>query len=144
MDGEYYAADVTQVKKIVRNVAFSPIPAAPDTIAGIANMKGRIVTILSLAELIGREKGEEAVNAVVFKPLADDDNQIGLLIDKPGDLIDIDENEILPLPRTAREKEKLCISGIAEVGGMLYRIVNVDSIISRFKDDAENDAGTIS
>ena len=140
LDGELFAVDVTLVRKVVRNITFTPIHAAPGAVVGIANIKGRIVTVLSLAELLGREKSAGAVNAVVFKPLTDGNDQMGLLIDKQGDLIDIDENEILPPPRTAGEEEKSCISGMAEVAGTLYRIINIDSIISRFKDDAE-DAG---
>ena len=136
-DGELFTVDVTLVKKVVRNMAFTPIHAAPGVVAGIANMRGRIVTVLSLAGLLGRDRDARAVNAVVFKPLTNGNDQMGLLIDKPGDLVDIDENEILPLPRTAREEEKLCISGMTEVEGILYRIINVDSIMSRFKDDAD-------
>ena len=143
-DGELFAVDVTLVKKVVRNMAFTPIPAAPGAVAGIANMKGGIVTVLCLAELLGRKSGAQAVNAVVFKPLTDGNDQMGLLIDKPGGLVDIDENEILSLPRTASEGEKFCISGMTEVEGILYRIINVDSIISRFKNDDENVADTIS
>ena len=59
---------------------------------------------------------------------------MGLMIEYADDLIDIDENEILPLPKTAGEDEHLCISGMVEAEGSLYRIINIDSIISRFKD----------
>ncbi|MCL2009568.1 MAG: chemotaxis protein CheW [Synergistaceae bacterium] len=136
-DGELFAVDAALVKKVVRNVAFTPIPAAPEAVAGIAGIKGRIVTVLSLAELLGRKRDAQVVKpakAVVFKPLTDGGDQMGLLIDKPGGLIDIDENKILPLPRAAEDEEKLCVSGMAEVEGILYRIINVDSIINRFEE----------
>ena len=143
-DGELFTVDVILVMKVVRNMAFTPIPAAPSAVVGIANMKGRIVTVLSLAELLGRERGARAVNAVIFKPLTDGNDQMGLLIDKPGDLIEINENEILPPPKTADEEESRCISGITEIDGILYRIINIDSIISRFKDNGENNADAMS
>ena len=142
--GELFTVDVTLVKKVVRKMAITPIPAVPGAVVGIANMKGRIVTVLSLTELLGRGRNAQAVNAVVFKPFTDGNDQMGLLIDKPGDLVDINDNEILPLPRTAGEVEKLCISGMTEVEGRLYRIINIDSIISRFKNNGDNAANTIS
>ena len=142
-NGENFTVDVALVKKVVRNMVFTPIPAAPDAVAGIASLKGRIVTILSLTELLGRGRDAQAVNVVIFKPLTDGNDQMGLLIDKPGDLIDINDNEILPLPRAAGEEEKLCISGMTEVEGILYRIINIGSIISRFEHNAENAADTI-
>ena len=143
-DGEFFSVDVTLVKKVVRNMAITPIPAVPGAVVGIANMKGRIVTVLSLAELLGRGRDAQAESAVIFKSFTNGNDQMGLLVDKPVGLIDIDENEILPLPRTAGEEEKFCISGMTEVEGRLYRIINIDSIISRFKNDDENAADTIS
>jgi chemotaxis signal transduction protein len=68
---------------------------------------------------------------------------MGLLIDKPGDLIDINENEILPPPRTAGGEDNFCISGMIEVEGVLYRIINIDSIVSLFDNEGENAVGTI-
>jgi purine-binding chemotaxis protein CheW len=137
-DEELFAVDVGLVQKVVRNISFTPIPAAPPAVAGIANLKGGIVTILSLAELLGRERGRHAVNAVVFKSDANGGDQMGLLIDKPGDLIDIGENDILPPPLVAKGEEKPCVSGIAEAGGKLYRIIDLDDIKNRFKGGFDN------
>jgi len=75
----------------------------------------------------------QTVHAVVIKPSGDEDDQMGLLIDKPGNLITVEDDEILPLPLTAEAEERRYLSGIAEVRGTLYRIISVDAIISRFK-----------
>jgi len=141
-DGELFAVDVTMVQKVVRNLAFTPIPAAPRTVAGIANIKGGIVTLLNLTELLGRKRNEQAVNAVIFKSFTNENDQMGLLMDQPGDLIDIDENKILPPPLSEEKEEKFCISGIAEVEGKLYRIINIDEIINRFMDPGESNINT--
>ena len=138
-DGELFTVDVTLVRKVVRNMAFTPIPASPRAVAVIANMKGRVVTVLSLAELLGRKSDAQAKNVVIFKSFTNGNDQMGLMIDRVNDLIDIDENEILPLLKTADEEEHLCISGMVEADGLLYRIIDVDSIISRFKDGRTGD-----
>jgi len=135
-DGELFTVDVELVEKIVRNMAYTPLPAVHDTVAGIANMKGGIVTLLSLNRLLGRERSEAASHAVIFKPSKNHLDQMGLLIDKPGSLIEINEDEILPPPLPAEEKHS-CISGMAEAGGKLYRIIHVDSIINRFNDGGD-------
>ena len=99
-DGEYYAVDVTLVQKVVRNITYTPVPAAPGAVAGIANLKGGIVTLFSLADLLKRKFTGNANDAVIFKPLTDGNDQLGLLINKPGDIIDINEEEISPAPVT--------------------------------------------
>ena len=146
VDGDFFAADVTLVQKVSRNISVTPVPAAPDTVVGIANIKGKVVTILSLNALLGRNReknegwkaaaGMHQINAVIFKPFTDggDKDITGLLIDKPGDLIDISENKILP-PST--EEKQSCVSGMAEIDGKLYRIINIGSIIDEFNDGGE-------
>jgi len=133
-DGELFAVDITLVQKVVRNIDFTPVPMAPPAVTGIANMKGGIITVLSLTELLGRKRSEQAVHAVVFKSFTNGNDQMGLLVDKPGDLINIEEDKILPPPLIAEEKEKHCISGMIEAEGKMHRIIDIVSIINRFKD----------
>jgi len=137
-DGELFVVDVTLVQKVVRNITFTSIPVAPPAVVGIGSIKGRVVTFISLAELLGRKRGAQADNAVVFKSFTNGNDQMGLIMDKPGDLIDIVEDQILPLPLAAEDEEKNCISGMAEVEGNLYRIIDIDEIIKRFKDGSES------
>jgi len=137
-EGDLFAVDVTIVQKVIRNIPYTLVPSVPYAVAGIASMKGGIVTVISLAELLGHKRSEQAVHAIVFKFLADSSDQMGLLIDMPGDLIDIDDSKIHLPVLTAGEEEKNCVSGMAEVEGKLYRIINVESIIKRFRDSGES------
>jgi len=134
MDGEFYAVDVTTVERVVRNMVWTKVPAAPETVAGIANLKGGIITLLSLARLLGRSEAGQTANAVVFKPFANGDGQMGLLIDRPGDLIAIDDSQIIPPHTEGEMEESSIVSGLAEIEGKLYRIIDIDIILSRFKD----------
>ena len=127
-DGELYAVDVTLVEKVVRNIAFTPVPAAPGAVAGIANMKGGIVTLLSLSELLGRKRSDKAVHAVVFKALTSGNDQMGLLIDQPDDLISIDDDDITPPHLSGSGSEVFFVTGLAEINDRLLRIIDLDLI----------------
>jgi len=156
-NGEFFAVNVKLVQKIMLNMAVTPVPTAPETVAGIANMKGRVVTVLSLAALLGcgqgkrcrslgtlPARGTQVVSSVVFKPFSDGDDEMALLVDKLGDLIFISDNEILPPPLTWGAEEKSYISGIAETEEKLYRIINVESIVNRFINGGEKTSDTMS
>ena len=147
-DNEFYAVDVTLVQKVVRKMVVTPIPTAPVAVVGIANLKGRVVTLLDLAYLLGREKKRTdisayIVDAVVFKSLSGGANQTGLVIDKPGNLIDITDDAISLPPLTTDSEDSYCISGIAEVEDRLYRIISIDSIVEKFKYTGEKAANTM-
>ena len=139
VNDEFFAVDVGLVRKVVREMAVTPVPTAPGEIIGIANLKGGVVTVLSLYGLLGRgerrdgEYGARTVKAVVFKPFPGGEDQTGLFIDKPGDLVDINDEIIRPPSLATGAGESFCISGIAEVDNRLYRIINIDSIINKYK-----------
>jgi purine-binding chemotaxis protein CheW len=142
VDGELYAADVTSVQKVVRNMTVTPVPGASKAIIGIANLKGKVVTVFNLYTLLGQKERRnktaraanvgDSVSAVIFKSFSKDgENQIGLSIDKPSELIMVDDALIEPPALTTGREESYCISGIAEVGGTLYRIIALDKIINK-------------
>jgi len=136
-DNELFAVDVSLVQKVILNMDFTPVPAPPG-VAGLANIKGGIVTVFCLNELLGRKKSKKAVNAVVFKSFSGGNDQIGLLVDQSGDLIEITEDKIHPPPVSEAESDKFCISGIAEADGKFYRIINPEGIIKSFENLGES------
>jgi len=148
VDRELYAVDVTLVQKVARKMTVTPIPSAPDAVLGIANMKGSVVTLLSLYRLLDRKertsrnRAAHIVNAVVFKSTSGSEDQMGLVIDKPGGLVDIGESAIrAPSGAGAAvgaSEERLFISGIAEADMQLYRIISIDAIMSRYIRSVEN------
>jgi len=146
---ERFVVDVTLVYKVTRKMTVTPVPSAPDEIIGIANLKGRVVTVLSLYQLLGhkerrnKEYGSRSVKAVVFKTLFGSEDQLGLFIDKPGNLIEIDDNTIRPPSLPTGAEDSFCISGIAEANNKLYRIINIDSIINRYKLNGDKTADII-
>ena len=143
---EYFVIDVDLVQKVTRKMIVTPVPTAPDEVIGIANLKGRVITILSLYQLLGhkerrnKEYGSRAVKAVVFKTISGSEDQIGLFIDKPGNLIELDNNSIRPPVLPTGAEDSFCISGIAEQDDRLYRIINIGSIINKYKAKGENNA----
>jgi purine-binding chemotaxis protein CheW len=137
VDGELFVVDVTLVRKVARRMTVTSIFTAPDAVVGIANMKGSVVTLLSLFELLGRKQSgkdriAKTVDAVIFKSFSHSEDQMGLIIDKPGGLIDIDENSIRPPAPATGAEENLCISGLADIDDRLYRIISIDAISRRF------------
>jgi len=149
VNSEFFAVDVDLVQKVIRKMSVTPVPSAPDEIIGIANLKGRVVTILSLYQLLGhkerrdRESGTRTVKAVIFKTHSGSEDQLGLFIDKPGNLIDIDDNNIRPPSFPTGAEDSFCISGVAEFDNKLYRIINIDTIINRYKFKGEKTADII-
>ena len=148
--GELFAVDANDVQKVVRKMMLTYVLAAPDEVIGIMNLKGKIITVFSLTRLLGNRETpagvntNDAINAVIFKSFSDNEDQIGLRIDKPGDLIEIDDDINCPPSLATSANESFCISGIAEMEDRLYRIISSDSIINKYKNIDQETVGNMS
>jgi chemotaxis signal transduction protein len=114
--------DAGKVQQITRNLPVTPVPAAPAFVAGVASIKGKAATVLSLPALRDGgpvSAGPRSVSAVVFKPVYGEDDRMCVIIDKPGDLIEIDEKNV-----------QAGIGGVTEAGGLLYRMIDPEAIIT--------------
>jgi purine-binding chemotaxis protein CheW len=133
VDGEFYVADVTRVQKIARKIQITPVPTAQSAIEGIINLKGKVITVFNLCELLGREKKTNSDKAIIFKS-QNEDEWLALLIDKTDALVYIDDDTIrAPVFATGAE-ESFCISGIAQANGKFYRMIDIDTIVEKYKE----------
>ena len=145
IDGEYFAVDVSFVQTVVRKLPVTPVPTASGEIIGISNFKGRVITVLCLSSFLERPENppdrhsEELFNTVIFKPLFADEDQLGLAIDKAGDLIKIQDEDIKPYTHSFQPENFTCISSIIEIEGVLYRIINLHAISDSYKSGAASE-----
>jgi purine-binding chemotaxis protein CheW len=135
VDGCLFAVDADLVQKMARKFAVTPVPAAPRAVMGIANLKGKVVTVFDLYELLGQRRTNSGglINVIIFKPFtAEGENQMGLAIDKTGDLVEISESRIRQPASGAELDDSGCIRGVAEVGGVLYRIIDIKAAAKKY------------
>ncbi len=85
--------DIHQVEEINRHIDVTAVPNAPDFVRGVINLRGEVVTVVDLRTILGlppAEIGQQARIVVVRS----EDERIGLLIDKIGDVIKTRSDEI--------------------------------------------------
>ena len=90
-----FGIDITLVKEMNRNVEYTPVPDTGPHIIGLFNMRGQVVTLMDIAILMGYEQkgwGKKAT-CIILKTRQDDSSQVGFLIDRCGDVLDIEEEE---------------------------------------------------
>lgn len=123
--------DVTLVKEINRNVEYILIPGSEDYIVGFFNMRGQVVTLFNLAKLLnlGEMKAQEKMMCIILKN-PKDPNQVGFLIDSPGDVLEyiIEENEATPANVGIEESEY--IESVFKLKDELLMVLNTKKIFN--------------
>lgn len=108
-----YALDIHLAREIVEMMPITPVPRAPDYIAGIINLRGEITNILNLNTLLGLEnelsRGEKKI--IVLVPDAAGGSNVGIIVDNVQSVLQVSEDRI--------EKIDNSISSEAYVRGVI-------------------------
>lgn len=128
--GKSFGIDITKVEEINRNIKYTSVPSARDHIVGLFNMRGQVVTLFDIGKRLEyRQKcGYDRPTSIILKENAIGRDLVGFLIDRAGDVIDVDEGECEPLPANASDVEARFISKVIKRHSELIMLINTDEI----------------
>jgi purine-binding chemotaxis protein CheW len=110
--------DVTQVQEVLKYQEMTPVPLAPDVIQGLINLRGQIVTAVDLRRrfrLPERAEDQKPMNMV----LRCDGGAVSLLVDKIGDVIEVDGSNHEAPPSTMDPFHREVVETVFKLDGKL-------------------------
>jgi purine-binding chemotaxis protein CheW len=89
---EVFAADMTPVKEIIRVPEVVRVPLAPSALEGLANLRGKVLPIISLRRLFGFPEiaHDDSTRALVV----DVGQPLGFVVDKVSSVVGVDSSQI--------------------------------------------------
>jgi purine-binding chemotaxis protein CheW len=120
-----YGVDVQSVQEVIRYQEMTEIPLAPDSVVGLINLRGQIVTAIDLRRRLGlpcRADTELPMNVVVQS----DDGAISLLVDQIGDVQEIDIDNFESPPETLQGASRRMIRGAYKMKDRLLLILDTE------------------
>ncbi len=123
-----YGIDVTMVQEITKKMTITKVPLAPPFVYGLINLRGQIATAVGLRELFILAKDENVQDQmnVVCK---DEGMLLSLVIDRIGDVIEVEDKDFEPTPDTINNSVGRFMSGVYKIPGQLLSIIDVKKII---------------
>ncbi|WP_332450520.1 chemotaxis protein CheW [Methanoculleus sp.] len=93
---EHYALDIQIAREIVEMMPITPLPRAPEYLAGIINLRGEITNIIDLRDLLGLPESREAENRkiVVLMPDVAGGSNVGIIVDDVHSVVSIRDEQI--------------------------------------------------
>ncbi len=89
---EEYAIDIEDVVEIIDSENITPLADAPKFVEGVINIRGQIVTIMSVYEWLGKSKLNSIEPKIIISQIGN--YRIGFLVDDVSDVMSVYENEI--------------------------------------------------
>lgn len=131
--GDTFGLPVTQVQTIFRIGSVTPAPGGPSDIVGLVNLRGKIVTAVSLRRRLGLEPEAGGPGSLAIG-IEHHKEAFALLVDEVGDVLTLTaENSIAPPPHIGRRRAKFA-SGYNRVGGQILPLLNIDAVFD-FSED---------
>ena len=110
------ALDAASIQEVVRLGVLTPVHHAPAEVAGVINLRGRIVTVFDIGLKLGMSKIAPGKQTRIFI-IEQHNESIGLLVDRVGEVFEMDTRNVEPLPPNVPESQSRFFKGVCRVGG---------------------------
>lgn len=129
----FLGINVQQVQEVIRYQEMTRVPLAPIAIQGLINLRGQIVTAIDMRCWLGlpsREAADLPMNVIV----RDGNSAVSLLVDRIGDVIEVDDELFEQPPSTVKPTVRGLINGTYKLSGKLLMVLDAAHAL------AENDS----
>ncbi len=120
--------NILAIQEINKPLEITKVPLSTDTIDGVMNLRGNIVTVLNTGKILGlpglKERKDQRIIIVDSKG-----EYVGLIVDAIGDVVQADKNDIKPPPPNIDHLNKDYFHGVLEKTDSLIGILDTDKLI---------------
>ncbi len=128
---EVFAVDMAPVQEIIRLPDVVRVPLAPSTLDGLANLRGKVLPIISLRRMFGFDEQEhdDATRAVVI----DVGQPLGFVVDRVASVVGVEPAQIESVDSIRSTVDTELLSGlIKNVGGHeMVMVLDFEKLIQR-------------
>ncbi len=128
VDNLFLGVDAKQVQEVIRYQQMTRVPLARSAISGLINLRGQIVTAIDLRSRLClplRTPNTLPMNVVV----RDGEHAVSLLVDRIGDVVEVDDELFEPLPSTVRAAIRGLIRGAYKLPDRLLLVLDTVGIL---------------
>ncbi|MGI6124180.1 MAG: chemotaxis protein CheW [Acetivibrionales bacterium] len=124
-----YGADIHKVSIIERTLNTARVPTTPEYIKGVVNLRGEIVTVMSLRLKFDLPEIEvdDDTRTIIFKI---NEALLGIIVDSVDEVVSLYESDIESVTSITNDRSLDYILGIAKVDGRLITLLNVEKLIN--------------
>lgn len=124
----FYAISVLEVQEVIKPQLLTQVPSAPDYVRGLINLRGQIVTAISLRSLfgLGDDHREEHMNIIVRSG----ESLYSLIVDEILDVIDVEDSTFEKTPETLDDKIRRFINGVYKLDHKLLILLDLEKILN--------------
>jgi len=123
------ALDASGVQEVIRVESVTVVRHAPEEVAGVMNLRGKIVTLLDLGIILGFAKTVITRESRVF--ILEDRNEfLGVLVDRADEVVQVEPGKEESLPVNVPASQARFLQRVCRVGGRVIAVLNPGEILN--------------
>ncbi|MFH1147053.1 MAG: chemotaxis protein CheW [Pseudomonadota bacterium] len=145
LDEALFGIDIFLVRELNRLLQFTPVPDGPEHVKGLLNLRGQVITVFDLGKRLGmpgRKISSKTRNIILktdtetavyrrnqWLDISIGDDPVGFLVDRIGDVVEVEEGKIQSPPANAGDIATEFVSGVVELPENLLILLNVTRLV---------------
>jgi purine-binding chemotaxis protein CheW len=126
--GQLFGLPILRVQDVFAPDRLTKVPLAPAEIAGVLNLRGRIVTLVDMRRRLGLEYSADQSQTMAIG-VESRGESYGLLIDSIGEVLKLDDLACEPNPSNLDPRLASVSTGIYRLEGQLLMVLDVDRVL---------------
>ena len=127
-DDGIFGIDATLIQEVIMVGDLTPVRHAPAFVAGVRNLRGRIITIIDLGIRLGIEPVLLGIDTRIL--IADWKGEpVGLLVDEVADAIEVEDGALEPAPPNLHGVQMQKMLGVFHSGQRLAALLDLTSVL---------------
>ena len=124
VDNQLFGVEVSAVQEVLSFHEYTAVPLAPASVGGLFNLRGQVIAAVDLRVQLGltRQALEGPVMNVILRG---DDEPVSLLVDRIGEVIDLDDAAFEPPPDTLIGPTRDLVVGTFKLDDRLLLAIDV-------------------
>jgi purine-binding chemotaxis protein CheW len=133
VSGQMFGLPIQQVRDVFIVSDLTPVPLAPDAVAGLFNLRGRVMTMLSMRAMLGFERSDQPGAESTAIGIEWRGESFGLLVDRVGEVMSLQTSSRDSNPANLDKKWGRLSAGVHRLEGLLLVELSLDAL---FQDKA--------
>ncbi len=129
---EYFGLKIQYVSEIIPYQAITAIPETAEYIKGLINLRGKIIPVMDISLRFKQEPFEYNDRTCIIV-INVQSTVVGLIIEKIAEVVEIQEENILPPPSIVRASDRVqnkYVYGIGKVGDSVKLLLDPDKLLN--------------
>ena len=130
--GQLFGVEVDKVQEVLSYDEYTPVPLAPQAVGGLFNLRGQVIAAIDLRVQLGLVR-QEMQGPVMNVILRGDGEPVSLLVDRIGEVVDLEEDLFEPPPDTLSGPTRELVIGTFKLDGRLMLALDADQAVNTYR-----------